>query len=145
MGGHSRNWGDVMDLKDRDEFDLLLACIRGEAEGEALWGKLAVACVVRNRVFDKRWADNYKDVLLQPKQFSCFLPGFYRPEIFKREWNEIWWRECKFAAWGVMYNYMRDITQGANHYYSTGLIDPPYWAEGKHPMFRTGGHCFFVL
>lgn len=37
-----------MDLKDRDEFDLLLACIRGEAEGEALWGKLAVACVVRN-------------------------------------------------------------------------------------------------
>lgn len=131
-------------LKERDEFDLLLACIRGEAEGESFLGKLAVACVIRNRVNDSRWPDTYKEVIIQPKQFSCFLPDFYRPEIFKREWSKIWWRECKIAAWGIYHNYIRDITQGANHYYSID-IDPPYWAEGRYPIWRNGNHWFYVL
>ncbi len=134
-----------MDLKDCNEFDLLLACIRGEAEAESFHGKLAVACVVRNRVNDKRWPDTYKEVLLQSKQFSCFNPDLLRPEIFEHEWNEFWWRECKFAAWGVMYDYIRDVTQGANHYYAVDLIDPPYWAKDEHPVFRASGHWFYKL
>jgi len=133
-----------MDLYKKDEFDLLLACVLGESEGEPLFGKLAVACVVRNRVSDPRWPDNYKDVLLQPKQFSCFLPAFLRPEIFKRNYSEPWWRECKFAAFGVYNNWIQDISNGSNHYYAIS-IDPPYWAEGRHPVFRMGEHWFYKL
>lgn len=133
-------------LHDRDEFDLLLACIRGEAEGEALFGKLAVASVIRNRVLDKRWPDTYKEVVLQPAQFSCFLPEYLRPEIFKPERGELWWRECKLAAYAIYHNWVRDITQGANHYHDISIADDlPSWAEGRHPIFRYGALWFYNL
>ncbi|NQU02860.1 MAG: cell wall hydrolase [Syntrophaceae bacterium] len=132
-------------LNDKDEYDLLLACVLGEAEGEPLLGKLAVACVVRNRVINKRWPDNYKDVLLQYKQFSCFLPQYLRPEIFVKQRQDPAWRECNFAAFGVYHDWIQDVTLGSNHYYATTLNNPPSWAEGKHPVLRMGGHIFFKL
>ena len=135
-----------MDLEKKDEFDLLLACVLGEAEGEPVFGKLAVACVVRNRVLDSRWPDTYKDVLLQPFQFSCFLPAFLRPDIFERRYNDPVWRECKASAFVVYHNWYQDVTNGANHYYSMIALDePPSWAEGEHPVFSMGGHSFFKL
>ena len=135
----------MIDLLGKDGFDLLLACVLGEAENEPLFGKLAVSCVVRNRVNDIRWPDNYKDVLLQPYQFSCFLPDFLRVDIFKRQYNKSWWREAKFAAYGVYYDWIQDVTKGANHYYSINIDKIPKWAEGLHPVFRMGGHTFFRL
>ena len=133
-----------IDLTAKDEFDLFLACIRGEAESEPLFGKLAVACVVRNRVNDPRWPDTYKEVLLQRKQFSCFLPQFLRPEIFTRRHNKSFWRECKYAAYGIYHNWAQDITFGATNYYST-IINEPYWAKGKIPVLEIGKHKFYKL
>ena len=133
-----------MDLQGKHEFDLLLACVLGEAENEPLFGKLGVACIARNRVNDPRWPDNYKDVLLQPYQFSCFLSDFLRPEIFNRSYDKSWWREAKFAAFGVYYDWIQDVTQGANHYHAVS-IDPPYWAKDRHPVFRMGEHWFYKL
>jgi len=127
-----------------DELDLLTACVVGEAEGESLLGKIAVACVIRNRVNDKRWPDNYKDVILQPNQFSCFSNKYYKPEIMQHRWSKLYWRECKFSAYGVYYNWVRDITNGANHYFAT-YIKTPSWAENKHPILRLGVHQFYRL
>jgi len=134
----------MVDLSKYDDLDLLIAVIRGEAEAEPFIGKLAVACVIRNRVNDKRWPNSYRDVILQPKQFSCFMDGFFRPGILMHEHDKLWWRECRFAAWGILHDCVGDITKGANHYYAH-YIDTPYWAEGKTPVFEVDKHRFYAL
>ena len=83
---------------DMSDIDLLTALCMGEAEAEPLLGKIAVAQVVYHRTQDNRWPNGWRDVMLQPYQFSCFLPEFIRPEIFMHRWNSIHWRECKLAA-----------------------------------------------
>ena len=64
---------DIKQLKELSDIDLLATLIRGEAEGEPLLGKIAVACVVRNRVEDPQWPDAWSGVMLQKYQFSCFF------------------------------------------------------------------------
>lgn len=132
-------------LESLDGLELLIACVMGEAEAEPLLGKIAVACVVRNRVNDHRWPNSYKEVLLQRSQFSCFLPKYFRPVILKHRFKDIYWRECKYAAWGVYFNWVMDVTNGANHYHSVDMEEPPYWAKGEHPVLRLGSAWFYKL
>ncbi len=134
-----------MDLKSLDDVELLTALVMGEAEGEPLLGKLAVAFTVKNRVKDKRWPDTWKGVMLQDRQFSCFLPAYFRPEILDHAWTAAW-RECKFAAFGVYHGYIQDITGGANHYHANYLSGtPPKWANRKKTTLYVGGHTFYRL
>jgi len=132
-------------LSSIDELDLLIACLRGEAEAEGFIGKVAVACVIRNRVLDRRWPDNYKGVMLQPWQFSCFLPDYFRERTLQHEWSKPFYRECRYAAFGIYADWVQDITNGANHYYASWMTEPPGWRGDKDPIFVTGKHLFFKL
>jgi len=141
-----------MKLQDLDDYNSLTGLIIGEARGEPLLGKLAVACVVRNRLEDPRWPSTWKGVIFQKMQFSCMnsLPrngeiqlNFYLL-YFKPDRREMYWRECKLAAYGAIHDYYADITNGANHYYAN-YIDPPYWAGGQTPVLEVGKHIFFKL
>lgn len=130
-------------LKKLDDIDLLTALIMGEAESEPLIGKIAVACVIKNRMKDKRWPSDWKDVMLQKYQFSCFLPKYLRPEILIHNWNNIYWRESKFAAFGVYNNYYRDVTNGANLYWNPDIIKKPNWNWSKITILKKiGKHQF---
>lgn len=131
-------------LADCDEMDILIACLMGEAEAEDIIGKIAVGCVIRNRVLDSRWPDTFKDVCLQPKQFSCFNPEFFRPEILYPNHNNIYWRESKFVAWGITNDYFRDITESANLYWNPSIIEAPNWDWSKIDILRTFGHHRFA-
>ena len=131
-------------LNKVDELDLLIACIRGETEGEPFIGKLAVACVIRNRLMDARWPDTYHGVMLQKWQFSCFIPKYFRESTLKHEWSRTFYRECRYAAFGAYANWVRDITNGANHYRSVD-INEPYWAKGHLPVIEIGRHIFYKL
>ena len=135
----------IPDLLVLDDIDLLTALILGEAESESLMGKIAVACVVRNRVNDKRWPDTYKKVMLQPKQFSCFLPEYFRPSILTRNRQDPVWREAQIAAFGVYNKYIRSEANLANHYYSKIMKEEPYWAKGHEPVLEIGLHKFYKL
>jgi len=64
-----------LDLKDQDTLTLLTMCLWGEARNQPEEGVVAVAHVVRNRVLSGKWGDTWRDVLLAPKQFSCFNPN----------------------------------------------------------------------
>jgi len=133
--------------------DLLTALIMGESEAEPILGKIAVAQVVRNRVNDDRWPDDWKEVMLQRYQFSCFLPQYFRPETLKHGWGSIYWKESKYAAFGVYNGYVRDPVDGANHYLASWLgRDPdwaygkkPKWAESQKPVAEIGQHVFYRL
>lgn len=137
----------MINIEKLDDIDLLTACIRGEAEAEPFIGKLAVACVIRNRVNDRRWPSTYRGVILQAKQFSCFLPQYLRPEILKKDWDNPAYRECRFAAWGVYHKWVRDVTGGANHYHAIkdhAIKIHPGWAdEMERAEVIAGGHIFY--
>ena len=131
-------------LEQLNNLDLLTALIMGEAEGESILGKLAVACVVKNRLGDRRWPNTWQRVMLQKYQFSCFLPGYFRPEITSQHWDKIAWRECRFAAFGLLDGYVSDVTDGCNHYYASWAKEPS-WAKGKRHIMGIGGHLFYRL
>ncbi len=148
-----------MDIEKVNDLQLLIAVIIGEAAGESIVGKMAVACVIRNRKHDlSRWHDTWREVILQKKQFSCFnhlprsgsIPTTLIHRYFMTQFSELWWRECRIAAWGVLYNFHKDITNGANHYYAPALVDePPYWVfiggYEAEPCFEVGAHSFYNL
>jgi N-acetylmuramoyl-L-alanine amidase len=136
---------DLSSLSDLDDEDLLLALIMGEAEGESIVGKLAVGCVVRNRLDDPRWPNTWAGVMLQKYQFSCFLESYFRPGILRHDWQNIAWREAKLAAHGIMHGYCRDITHGANHYHARWMKRLPKWAKSVSPVAEIGNHRFYAL
>ena len=137
-------------LESLDKLDLLQCLIWGEARGETLEGKIGVACVVMNRVKEKPWrGDDWSGVMLRPRQFSCF--NLSDPNLLKivtgyqaDRWGDAIWRMCRWIAHGVIYNWVPDNTNGANHYCNADS-DLPYWAEGKTPIKIIGNHNFYRL
>jgi len=121
-----------MDLEKLDDLDLLTALVMGESEAEPIEGKIAVAQTVKYRKEDKRWPNTWKGAMLQKGQFDCFKQRFFRPVIIKHDWGNIVWKECKYAAWGVYNDYLRDVTGGrANLYWNPDIIEKPNWDWSK--------------
>jgi spore germination cell wall hydrolase CwlJ-like protein len=132
-------------LEQLDDLSLLTALVMGEAEAEPFLGKIAVACVVKNRLDDNRWPDTWQEVMLQPWQFSCFNTALLRPEITMEHWGRIAWKECRFAAFGVLGGYVKDVTEGSNHYYAGWMNKAPSWARGERMIVSIGDHLFYRL
>lgn len=57
------------------EIDLLARLVRAEAQTEPLEGKIAVACVVLNRVESPQFPDTLKEVIYAPGQFQPVKNG----------------------------------------------------------------------
>ena len=139
------------EFKRRDELDLVTATIFGEARGEPIEGKVAVGCVIRNRVLDPRWPLTYKEVVLQPKQFSCWnnydsnYGSTLRATVPTLSWQDMAWQECRLVAHGIIYDRLMDNTKGSNHYHSSKIAKLPKWAEGSEVMKQYGGHLFYKL
>jgi len=128
-------------LEGLDAEAALTACIVGEAAIEPFLGKLYVACTVRNRVADRRWPDSYQGVLSKRLHFSCFNEKEFRPEIMRPVREAIWWRECKYAAWGVVNDYVSDVTKGATHYWNPDIVQPS-WTNKLKLLDKVGHHQF---
>jgi N-acetylmuramoyl-L-alanine amidase len=58
-----------------NELDLLARLVRAEAESEPYQGKVAVACVVLNRVASPSFPDSIKEVIYQKGQFQPVRNG----------------------------------------------------------------------
>ena len=67
---------------------------------------------------------------------NAFLPA--------KNSGNIYWRECRNAAYSVLFDWCRDITLGANHYFAN-WIDTPSWAKGHKPTVEIGKHRFYKL
>jgi len=134
-------------FEDMEDLDLLMALIWGEARGELVMGQIAVGAVVRNRLRDPRWPKTWSGVILQRKQFSCFNPN--DPNINKiidgiaLKRIDSMWRQCRWVAGGIMYDYLPDPTKGANHYHTKGC--DPSWDDNVKPTIQIGAHVFYKL
>jgi len=132
------------------EDEVFVLTLYGECRGEPYFGQLAVACVIRNRLVDKRWPDSYKEVCLQPKQFSFWnqvSPLSHLRAVLALEDT----KRLSYIAAGVRMWIIPDVTQGANHY-----INPfarpaePKWAQNVKqitlwPGELIGSHAFYRL
>ena len=109
----------------------LAKTIYGEARGESIETMLAVGWVIRNRLRLKRYGDTYKDVVLQPKQFSCWNKGDSNYGIIKGQIKSRLWEVCIGVAIVVMQSTEKhNPIPNVRHYYDKSLdSNPPYWAE----------------
>ncbi len=137
----------------KSEIQILARTIYGEARGEykkvsgGIGALIAIANVVINRAQQKTWfGQTVVEVCLKRWQFSCWNandPNFY--EISKDIIADPIFNICLTVADKVLKGEWPDLTKGCDHYYSTILKKPPYWAQGKTPKCQIGQHLFFDL
>ena len=129
---------------------LLTLVLWGEGRGESIQGRIAIGCVIRNRV-DARKQD-YKTVILAPQQFSCFSPAGgdanYQAVLKAAEQSPMddLWMETAWIAGGVLTRQVRDVTGSATNYLTTQLYydHPPAWALKCRVVKVVGSHTFLV-
>lgn len=141
-------------MSELTDVDIATVTLWGEARGEPIEGRIAVACVLRNRVADGRWGDTYTDVCLAPKQFSCWNEGrdanhaavMVLVEDLKagRFVNDPILKECYWIMQGVMNSIVRDRVPHATHYYAASMREPPAWADDADLVARVGNHLFYA-
>ena len=109
----------------------LAKTIYGEARGESIETMFAVGWVIRNRLQAGRYGDTYKDVVLQPKQFSCWNEDDINYKKIKGMISGRLWEVCIGVAVVVMQSMERyNPVKGVKHYYDKSLdSNPPYWSE----------------
>lgn len=128
--------------------DALARTLYGEARGEPVRGKEAVAAVIVNRVRRAQarsgywWGNTIEEVCLRPWQFSCWNPG--DPNLAKilavEPGNRVFdccIRIARRAAGG----FLADPTDGATHYHARNTTPP--WARDREPSAVIGSHLFY--
>ncbi|SDG43183.1 cell wall hydrolase [Roseospirillum parvum] len=128
--------------------DILARTLYGEARGEPVRGKEAVASVVLNRVRRARqrggwwWGTTITEVCLKPWQFSCWNLGDpNRPRIEAVGEGDRVFRSCQRIAERALAGTLPDPTGGATHYHARG-VHPP-WAWHQAPSAEIGRHLFY--
>lgn len=134
---------------EQDPCVLLAMCIFGEARGECDEGKVAVGCVVRNRVnCQGAYGIGFTGVILKPWQFSSFNandPNRHKLlEPLEYE-SEAVWNACFAAAAAVFQDEVDDLTEGAVFYFSPPCCEPPpVWGDVT-PTVKIGDLNFYRL
>lgn len=136
------------------ELIVVAQTVLGEAEGEPVEGKVAVAWVIRNRVDSPQFPDTSAKVCLQPMQFSCWNSGSPRLRVMsnpKAYVSEESWTECFLAAMEAMFRLKGDPTGGANHYLNLDVTRRinhgklPGWYKESAVTAQIGPHTFLRL
>ena len=133
--------------RDR-EIDVLARTIYGEARGEPVRGKEAVACVILNRVRRAKrrggywWGGDLIEVCHKPWQFSCWNEDDPNLEkLLKVDAGNTVFKTCKRVARRALGGALKDPTDGSTHYHAIGA-EPP-WARGREIAATIGRHVFY--
>jgi len=132
---------------DKDH-EILARTIYGEARGELVRGKEAVAAVIMNRV--RRaierggywWGTTLQEVCLRPWQFSCWNendPNRAKIEAVGRDNRNF--QSCLRIARRALAGTLKDPTGGATHYHVKSTTPP--WARDHTPTADIGNHRFY--
>lgn len=107
----------------KDERDLAVRTLIGEAGNQGDEGLAAVANVIKNRVNDDRYGNTVADVILAPKQFSVWNNGDKAGNYARAipETHPIYQKAAQIFD-GVLSGEVPDITNGATHYANTKTV-----------------------
>ncbi len=128
--------------------DTLARTLYGEARGEPVRGKEAVAAVVINRVRRAQarggwwWGGTVTQVCRRPWQFSCWNANDpNRAKIERATETDREFASCLRIARRAVMETLQDPTDGATHYHARGVVPP--WAAGRTPSAVIGNHLFY--
>lgn len=140
---------DLIDNEKAIPPDLLVAMtIWGEARGESIEGKRAVAAVIYNRAAARSNRTNLPisvtvdQVCMAPFQFSCWdgCDGHFLQE--KPDLDSSVWNDCVLFAREIFADsYCPFII--ATHYYADWISNQPEWAKDMEYICRIGKHLFY--
>ncbi len=131
-----------------DAVEILARTLYGEARGELVRGKEAVAAVVMNRVRRAKerggywWGSTPQEVCLRPWQFSCWNesdPNRARIVAVTRDNRNF--QSCLRIARRALAGTLKDPTVGATHYHEKSVMPP--WAKDRKPSAEIGNHRFY--
>ena len=137
------------ELYAEEEVECLAKNIYFEARNQSHTGKIAVAHVVLNRVFDDRFPNDICEVVYQAKlrngfpirhqcQFSWFCDG-----LSDNPRDEHAWLDAISVARDaiLLWEHGFDITAGSTHYHTTEVN--PYWNRQMDYVVRIDDHRFW--
>lgn len=113
------------------EFDLLARLVRAEAQTEPLEGKIAVACVVLNRVESSQFPDTIKEIIYAPGQFQPVQNG---------EINNPTDEESIQAVKAALTD-QRELAPGALFFYNPAIATSR-WLDTRATTLVIGQHVF---
>ena len=135
----------IEDFSDDSDEILMARLIWGEARGESVRGKLAVALTVIHRVAKPSWwGSTIREVILKPVQYSCFNENNinYKPMLDPVIHSSArLWQDCVECAILVIKGEVNDLIGGSTHYHAVGTT--PSWAIDRQPFIRIGKHVFY--
>ena len=131
-----------------EEATILARTLYGEARGETVRGKEAVAAVILNRVHRAKqkngywWGNTVTAVCRKPWQFSCWNSNDpNRVKIEAVAPTNKTFACCLRIARRAINGGLEDPTQGATHYHAKSAN--PAWARGRPPSAEIGNHLFY--
>lgn len=114
------------------EIDLLARLVRAEAQTEPFEGKIAVACVVLNRVESSQFPDTIKEVIYEPGQFQPVSNG----EIHEPADEE------SIAAVKEALTDKRNIVPESSLFFYNPDIATSRWLDSRATTVVIGQHVF---
>jgi len=133
---------------------IIALTLLGEARGEGKRGIFAVGCVIQRRSWERKM--NPMKVCLEPWQFGPWNAGGGKIKK-ESELDHLWKSKhviyARYLARCLNNENitLMDITESANHFYSTDRKKPPYWTFDKEtkkpikPAKKIGKHLFYKL
>ena len=122
----------------------------GEARGESVEGRIAVAHVIRNRAL--RWLSQhptlpepYVHVCKTPFQFSCWNANDPNRALLEAlSLRNLAFAACLHVAVDVLSGQVPSPVGHARHYFNPAAVaKTPRWARGKAPLVSIGHHDFY--
>jgi len=130
----------------QQRIDIVFAalCAWREAQGEVEAGKIAVLCVIRNRV-RKNWIhdSNFQDVCCHPWQFSA-MTARGDPNLIKwPDSKDLAWLDCIRLAELIVTDRISDQTGGSEFYHDASISGPPAGWGSVEEQARIGRLVFY--
>ncbi|MCM3727833.1 cell wall hydrolase [Neobacillus cucumis] len=128
---HTSSKADITVGFSENELDLLARLVRAEAESEPYQGKVAVACVVLNRVASSSFPNSIKEVIYQKGQFDPVRNG---------EINQLA-DEDSIRAVQEAINEKRNVAAGSLFFYNPATATNR-WLDSRATTLVIGHHVF---
>ena len=114
-----------------------------EAGNQPLIGKIAVGVVTLNRLKDKRYPKNIRDVVTEPQQFSWYnTKEANTPPANNSRWRESY-EVAKLLLTKAIGSDIIKLLEGATHFHAIDV--KPAWINKVHRIAQIEGHVFYRL
>jgi spore germination cell wall hydrolase CwlJ-like protein len=124
------------------QINCLAEAIFAEARGEDYAGQVLVAGVIKNRVLDERFEDNFCKVIEQPYQFS-FVHEISREKLeMSITEEEAAWERAQNIAYSVVNSGVEPLFDNIL-YYHADYVEPAWDYSKLVQSSAVGSHIFY--